>query len=223
MNIKLAPSFLTADFGRLAEQVREAEAGGADYLHLDVMDGRFVPPITFGTLVVEAIRRVTSLPLDVHLMIVEPERHIESFAKAGGDIINVHVEACTDLHGVLNEIKRLDRRAGVCLNPATPIATVEEGLPEVDRVIVMGVNPGWGGQPLIPGTTDKVRALRTMLDELGAPAEIEIDGGVKLDNALQCVQAGAGVLVVGSAVFNDEAPPGENLAAFRKLLARPGK
>jgi ribulose-phosphate 3-epimerase len=223
MNIKLAPSFLTADFGRLADQVREAEAAGADYLHLDVMDGRFVPPITFGTLIVEAVKRVTTLPLDVHLMIVEPERHVEAFAKAGGDIINVHVEACTHLHRVLSEIRRLDCRAGVCLNPATPIAAVEEVLGEVDQVMVMGVNPGWGGQALIPGTIDKVRAVRSALDERKAVADIEIDGGVKLENALECAQAGAGVLVVGSAVFNDQASPAANLAGFRKLFASPAK
>jgi ribulose-phosphate 3-epimerase len=222
-NIKLAPSFLTADFGRLAEQVREVEAAGADYLHLDVMDGRFVPPITFGTPVVEAIRRVSKLPLDVHLMIVEPERHIEAFAKAGGNIINVHVEACTHLHRVLSEIKRLDCRAGVCLNPATPVTSVEEVLGEVDQVMVMGVNPGWGGQALIPATTEKVRAVRSALDERRAAAEIEIDGGVKLDNALECAQSGAGVLVVGSAVFNDQASPAENLGGFRKLHDGPAK
>jgi ribulose-phosphate 3-epimerase len=232
-NVKLAPSFLTADFGRLAEQVREVEAAGADYLHLDVMDGRFVPPITFGTLIVEAIRRETTLPLDVHLMIVEPERHVEAFAKAsagggsapggGADIINVHVEACTHLHRVLSEIRRLNCRAGVCLNPATPVTAVEEVLGEVDQVMVMGVNPGWGGQALIAGTTDKVRAVRGALDERKAAAEVEIDGGVKNGNALECARAGAGVLVVGSAVFNDEASPAENLAGFRKLLDGPEK
>jgi len=214
--IKIAPSFLTADFTRLGEQVREVEAAGADYLHLDVMDGRFVPAITVGSLVVEAIRGIARLPLDVHLMIVEPDRHLEAFARAGGDIINVHVEAC---HRTVAAIKELGRRAGVCLNPATPILAVEEVLGDVDQVMVMGVNPGWGGQSFIPGTLDKIARLRALLGERGATAEIEVDGGVKVENAAACARAGARVLVAGSAVFNDRASPAENLRALREALA----
>ena len=217
--IKIAPSFLTADLARLGEEVRAVEAAGADYLHLDVMDGRFVPPITFGTLVVEAVRKLSRLPLDVHLMIEQPERHLEAFARAGGDILNVHAEACPHLHRVLQQIKALGRRAGVCLNPATPLSAVEEVLEDADQVIVMGVNPGWGGQAFIPSTLLKVRRLGALLDERGLTPEIEIDGGVKADNAAACAEAGARVLVAGSVVFNDRASVAENMAALRDALA----
>ncbi len=217
--MKIAPSFLTADMSRLGEEVRAAEAAGADYLHLDVMDGRFVPPITFGELVIEAVRKITRLPLDVHLMIEQPERHLEAFAEAGGDILNIHVEACPDPRPVLEAIKALDRRAGVCLNPDTPISAIEAVLGEADQIIVMGVNPGWGGQPLQPGTLPKVRSLRSLLDERGLSPDIEIDGGVKMGNAAACAEAGARVLVAGSVVFNDEASVAENMAALRQALA----
>ena len=217
-NIKIAPSFLTADLSRIAEEVRAVEEAGADYLHLDVMDGHFVPPITFGPLVVEAFRKVSRLPLDVHLMIEEPERHIEAFAEAGGDIINIHVEATPHAHRVLQQIRSLDKRAGICLNPSTPPTAIEELLADADQVMVMGVNPGWGGQALIPATLAKVRRVRAMLDERGLAAEIEVDGGVKAHNAASCAAAGARVLVAGSVVFNDKAPPGENLRELRKAL-----
>ena len=218
-SVKIAPSFLTADLGRLAEEVRAVEAAGADSLHLDVMDGRFVPPITFGTLVVEAVRAVSRLPLDVHLMIEQPERHVEAFAQAGGDILNVHVEACDHVHRVLQQIKTLGPRAGVCLNPGTPLSAIEQVLGDADQVIVMGVNPGWGGQALIPSTLPKIERLRSILDERGVTAEIEIDGGVKVGNAAACAQAGAGVLVAGSAVFNEEASVADNMQALRVTLA----
>jgi ribulose-phosphate 3-epimerase len=217
--IKIAPSFLTADLSRLGDEVRAVEAAGADYLHLDVMDGHFVPPITFGALVVESIRKVTRVPLDVHLMIERPERQLEAFAQAGSDILNVHVEACPQLQPVLAQIKALDCRAGVCLNPDTPLSAIEKVLAEADQIMVMGVNPGWGGQSLIPGTLPKVRRLRALLDERGLPADIEIDGGVKVGNAAACAQAGARILVAGSAVFNDEASVAENMAALRQALA----
>ena len=217
--IKIAPSFLTADLGRLADEVRAVEAAGVDYLHLDVMDGRFVPPITFGALVVEAVRKVTRLPLDVHLMIEQPERHLEAFTDAGAHILNVHVEACPDLPRVLQRIKELGPRAGVCVNPDTSLSEIEGALAEVDQVIVMGVNPGWGGQPFIPETLPKMRRLRTMLDERGLSPDIEIDGGVKVGNAAACAEAGARVLVAGSAVFNDQASVAENMRALREALA----
>ena len=217
--VKIAPSFLTADLGRLAEEVRAVEAAGADYLHLDVMDGRFVPPITFGTLVVEAVRAVSRLPLDVHLMVEQPERHVEAFAKAGSDILNVHVEACAHVHRVLQQIKTLGPRAGVCLNPGTPISAIEQVLADADQVIVMGVNPGWGGQAFIPSTLPKVERLRSLLDERGLAVVIEIDGGVKVGNAAVCAQAGAKVLVAGSSVFNDKASVAENMKALRQALA----
>ncbi len=215
---KIATSFLTADLARLADEVREVEQAGADELHLDVMDGHFVPPITFGALVVEAIRKVTRLPLDVHLMVERPERQLEAFAQAGAAIINVHVEACADLPRILAQIHSLGCRAGVCLNPPTPVSSVERVLDQVDQVMVMGVNPGWGGQQLIPATLPKVRELRALLDQRGLSPEIEIDGGVKIHNCWACVEAGANVLVAGSAVFNDQAPVGENMRALREAL-----
>ena len=218
-DIKIAPSFLTADAGRLADEVRAVEAAGADYLHLDVMDGRFVPPITFGTLVIAAVRKVSRLPLDVHLMIERPERHLEAFAEAGADILNVHVEACTHLHRTLQQIKGLGKRAGVSLNPATPVSAIEEVLADADQILIMGVNPGWGGQSLLPGTLPKIRRLRALLDERGFAAEIEFDGGVKAENIAACAQAGAGVLVAGSALFNDQASVGDSMRALRAALS----
>jgi ribulose-phosphate 3-epimerase len=220
--IKIAPSFLTADFARLGEEVRAAEAAGADYLHMDVMDGHFVPPLTFGSLVVAAVRRLTALPLDVHLMVERPERHLEAFAQAGATIISVHVEVCPHLHRVLQQIRDLGCRPGVCLNPATPLSAVEEVLGEVDQVMVMGVNPGWGGQAFIPSTLGKMRRLRAALDEQALPADIEVDGGVNVETAPRCVEAGARVLVAGSAVFNDRASVAENMHALRQSLVRAG-
>lgn len=219
-HIKIAPSFLTADLGRLADEVRAAEAAGADYLHLDVMDGHFVPPISFGAIVVEAIRKVTKLPLDVHLMIEHPERQLDAFAKAGADILNVHVEACPQLEPVLDQIKTLGCRAGVGLSPPTPVSAVEPVLARVDQVLVMGVNPGWGGQALIPETLPKIERLRALLGKRGLATDIEIDGGVKVSNCASCVQAGATVLVAGSVVFNDAAPVADNMRALREALAK---
>ena len=220
--VKIAPSLLTADFARLGEQLREAEAAGADYIHLDVMDGHFVPPITFGPLLVEAARRATSLPLDVHLMVERPERQLQPFAEAGASILSVHVEACPHVHRTLQQIKELGCRAGVCVNPGTPPSALEEVLGDADQIIVMGVNPGWGGQDLIPSTLGKLRRIRAMLDERGLTADIEVDGGVKVQNAASCVEAGARVLVAGSTVFNDRASVAENMRALRESLARAG-
>ncbi|HEU0072379.1 MAG TPA: ribulose-phosphate 3-epimerase [Dehalococcoidia bacterium] len=218
MPVKIAPSILTADFGRIAEQVQEAVAGGADYLHLDVMDGHFVPVITFGPALVAAIRKAVDVPLDIHLMVENPETQIEAFRDAGGDILNVHVEACTHLHRVLGEIKRLGAKAGVSLNPATPLEAIDEVLPDVDQVMVMAVNPGWGGQSFIEASLAKVTRLKAEIDRRKLHAEIEVDGGINLTTGPSCAAAGASVLVAGSFVYNDKAPVAENIAALRKAL-----
>jgi ribulose-phosphate 3-epimerase len=218
--IKLAPSILTADFGRLAGQIRAAEEGGADYIHLDVMDGHFVPPITFGPIVVEMVRKVTALPLDIHLMIEQPERQFDAFAAAGGDIINFHIEATHHADRLLRTIHAMGKRAGICLNPATPLAAIDHVLDVADQVMVMAINPGWGGQKMIPSMLDKVRALRATLDARGLGPDIEIDGGVKANNAGACAAAGASVLVCGSSVYNAEASPRENLAALRAAIGQ---
>ena len=217
-NVKIAPSILTADFGRLADEVRAAEAGGADCLHLDVMDGRFVPNITFGHTLVEALRKVTNLPFDLHLMIVEPERQIEAF-KGIADTINVHIEVSPHINRTLDTIRRLGSRAGVCINPGTPISAIEESLPDVDQVMVMTINPGWGGQQMIPRQLEKVRRIRGLLDAGGFAADIEIDGGVKAGNIAQCVAAGANVLVCGSSVYNPEKSVAESIAALRAAFS----
>jgi ribulose-phosphate 3-epimerase len=199
--IKLAPSILSADFARLGEQIDEAARAGADYIHVDVMDGHFVPNITIGAPVVASIRRATSLPLDVHLMIEHPERYISQFAEAGADIITVHVEASPHLQATIRLIKELGARAGVSLNPPTPIGTLEEFLPHVALVLVMGVNPGFGGQPFIPETLPRIESIRKILDDRGLTAELEVDGGINADNAPDIVKAGANVLVAGNSIF----------------------
>ena len=199
--IKLAPSVLAADYARLGEQVQEVAAAGADYIHVDVMDGRFVPNISVGPLVVEALRRLTDLPLDVHLMIEEPERHIEAFAQAGASILTVHPEASAHLHRLVQMVKGLGLRSGVALNPASPLALIEEVLAEVDLVLLMTVNPGWGGQAFLRSVLPKMRRLRRLLDEQGLAAELEVDGGITVETVPLVVEAGARVLVAGSAVF----------------------
>ena len=221
-SIRIVPSILSSDFSRLGEQVAAVEAAGADWIHVDVMDGRFVPPITFGSLVVAAFRRLTKLPLDVHLMVERPERQLEAFAEAGATILTVHVEVCPHLHRVLQQIRDLGCRPGVCLNPATPPSAIKEVLGEIDQVMVMAVNPGWGGQKFIPSTFDKMRRLRAMLDERGLAVDIEVDGGVSAETAPRCVEAGARVLVAGSALFNDRAPVAENMQALRRSLVSAG-
>lgn len=216
--VKLAPSILTADFGRLADQVREAEAGGADLLHLDIMDGRFVPNITFGAVLVDALRKVTQLPFDIHLMTVEPERLIEQFAGTA-DTINVHIEVSPHINRTLDAIRRLGKLAGVCLNPGTPVSAIEESLANVDQVMVMTINPGWGGQQMIPAQLEKVRRIRELLDRGGYRADIMVDGGVKADNAAVCAAAGATTLVCGSSVFNAQQSVAASIQALRQALA----
>ena len=217
--IKLAPSILSADFGRLGEQVAEATKAGADYIHIDVMDGHFVPNITIGAPVVAAIRRWTGLPLDVHLMIEAPEHQINQFADAGADIITVHVEACPHLHRVVQLIKELGVKAGVALNPGTPIDTVNEVLASLDLVLVMTVNPGSGGQAFIEGMLDKIARLRAELDKKRLTAELEVDGGINAEVAPRVVRAGARILVAGAAVFS----PGQTInEALGKIQASLG-
>ena len=198
---KIAPSILSADFARLGEEIAAIEAGGADYVHVDVMDGHFVPNITIGPLVVQAVRRVTQLPLDVHLMIANPDLYIPDFAKAGADIIVVHAEATHHLHRTVQLIKSLGKRAGVSLNPATPLNVLDYVLEELDLVLLMTVNPGFGGQSFIDACLPKIQALRGIMDRRGIEAELEVDGGVKTDNIARIAHAGADVFVAGSAVF----------------------
>jgi ribulose-phosphate 3-epimerase len=202
--IKISPSILSADFSRLGEDVQAVDRAGADYIHIDVMDGHFVPNITIGPLVVEALRKVTAKPLDVHLMIENPDLYIADFARAGADIITVHQEAVPHLHRTVQLIKSLSKKAGVSLNPATPVETLDIILDELDLVLIMSVNPGFGGQSFIPSALDKIRALRQRITERGLSTELEVDGGVKIDNIREVVAAGADVLVAGSAVFNTE-------------------
>jgi ribulose-phosphate 3-epimerase len=212
----IAPSILSADFGRLAEEVRAVEAAGADWIHVDVMDGRFVPNITIGPVVVEAVRRATSLPLDVHLMIEEPERYVDDFARAGADILTVHVEACRHLHRVIQQIRAAGKRPSVVLNPATPLVTVEHVLGDVAMVLLMSVNPGFGGQAFIPSVVPKIRALRRMLDERGlGGVDIEVDGGIKVENVDVVASAGANVIVSGSGIFSPGASYRDRITAMR--------
>lgn len=206
MSVRIAPSILAADFTRLGVQIAAAEAGGADQIHVDVMDGRFVPDITMGPLIVEAVRRSTRLPIDVHLMIVEPEKHIRDFADAGANNISVQIEVCPHLHRVVQQIHEAGAQASVVLNPHTPAVLLKEILPFVDMVLVMTVNPGYGGQVFIPEMLAKIREIRTMIDTLDRPVDIQVDGGIDEETAPQVVVHGANVLVAGTAIFH--APEG---------------
>jgi len=201
MDYYIAPSLLSADFGRLAEEIRAVEKAGADLLHVDVMDGRFVPNITIGPPVVAAIRKAASLPLDVHLMIVEPERYLEAFAAAGADVITVHAEATPHLQRAVARIRELGKKPGVALNPGTSVSAVEWVLTDVDMVLLMTVNPGFGGQAYLPSMTGKIELLRSQLLRSGLAVDIEVDGGIKEDNVAKVVKAGANVIVSGSGIF----------------------
>ncbi|MCJ7515208.1 MAG: ribulose-phosphate 3-epimerase [Dehalococcoidia bacterium] len=220
--IKLAPSILSADFSRLGEQVVEVVKAGADYIHVDVMDGHFVPNITIGAPVVASLRSRTDLPLDVHLMIEQPEAHISQFAEAGASIITVHVEAATHLHRLVESIKDLGVRVGVSLNPATPLSSLDEVLPLLDLVLVMTVNTGFGGQTFIDSMMDKIVRLRRILDERQAPAELEVDGGITALIAPKVAKAGAEVLVAGAAIFSSKLGAAKALQEMRRALGLTG-
>jgi ribulose-phosphate 3-epimerase len=214
----IVPSILSADFARLGEQVREAEAGGADRIQIDVMDGRFVPNITVGPLVIEAVRRSTSLPLEAHLMIVEPERYVEDVSKAGADIIIVHQEVSPHLHRTVQQIKQLGKGAGVAINPATPPSLLSEILPDLDLVLAMTVNPGFGGQDFIPGVLSKLRTLRAMIESTRPGCDLEVDGGIHAETAPLVVAAGANVLVAGSAVYSDHESVAQAIQRLRESI-----
>jgi ribulose-phosphate 3-epimerase len=214
---KIAPSILSANFLKLGEEIKSAEDAGADMLHIDIMDGHFVPNITIGPSIVESIRRITSLPLDVHLMIEEPDKYLRDFIKAGADYLTVHYEASIHLHRTVQWIKESGTKAGVSLNPATPIWNLEHILFDIDLALLMSVNPGFGGQEFIPQTLDKIRTLKRFLNERGLSTLIEVDGGIKLDNAMEIISAGADILVMGSAFFNSK-DYGTTIKQFRELI-----
>ena len=216
---KISPSILSADFASLGMGVKQVEEGGADWIHIDVMDGHFVPNITIGPMVVKALRKVTELPLDVHLMIEKPERYIEEFADAGSDYLTVQAEACVHLHRVLESIRQAGMKAGVALNPHTPLCSIEEVLGDLDLILIMSVNPGFGGQKFIPSSLDKLRRLQKILTEKNIThIDVQVDGGVKMDNAREISEAGAEVLVAGSAIFNTP-DPAQAVRDMKKILA----
>jgi len=215
--VKLSPSILSADFSKLLEDIKVVEKAGVEYLHIDIMDGHFVPNISFGPMVMKALKGKTDIPFDVHLMIENPDFYLKDFVDQGAAIITVHAEACVHLHRTLQSIKELGVKSGVVLNPATPLSAIEEVLGDVDMVLLMSVNPGFGGQSFIEATIDKLQRLKAMRDSRGLNFEIEVDGGVKLDNCKRIAEAGADVLVAGSAIFGAENVE-EAVANFRKVL-----
>ena len=214
--VRIAPSLLSVDFGRLAEQLTMIEAGGADWLHVDVMDGVFVPNLTFGAKIIETCKRLTKLPLDVHLMVVEPEKYFDSFAKAGASVLTIHQEAAPHLHRQVSRIKELGCAAGVVINPATPVESLREIAAELDLVLIMSVNPGYGGQSFIPGSVDKIRRTRALLKATGSKAALEVDGGVARETIKACWEAGADTFVAGHAIFSAKDPQAE-INALRAL------
>jgi ribulose-phosphate 3-epimerase len=220
--IKIAPSLLSADFGAIAERIATVERAGADYLHVDVMDGRFVPNITWGPKIVADLRRVSRLPFDAHLMIVEPERHIDAFREAGADLITVHVEACIHLQRTLAHIRSLGAKVGAALNPSTPVAALQDVIGDLDLILVMSVNPGFAGQSFLPITLKKLREARALIDAENPGCELEVDGGIGRENIAGVVAAGATVIVMGSSIFG-AADPASELRALRELAEKPAR
>jgi len=220
MTIRIVPSILSADFAKLGDEIAMCEAGGADWIHIDVMDGCFVPNLTYGAKVIDTVRRCTSLPLDVHLMVVEPEKYFDDFARAGASGLTLHAEATPHLHRQLTRIRELGCRAGVALNPATPLNAVCEVIPEIDLLLIMTVNPGFGGQEFIPYSVDKIRRARLMLDEAGSEAALEVDGGISRETITEVWSAGADTFVAGNAIFSARDPKGE-IAAMRASCGVP--
>ena len=217
--MKIAPSILSCDFSRLADEIRAVESGGADWIHVDVMDGHFVPNITIGPVITAGARRATDLPLDVHLMIEQPDRYLEEFVNAGASWLTVHAEACTHLHGTAHRIRQLGARAGVAINPATPLAAVTEVISHIDLLLVMSVNPGFGGQSYIATSTDKVRRARALLADMGSSSELEVDGGVDVGNVAELQAAGACVVVAGSAVYGHPDGAASGVRSLRGALS----
>jgi len=218
--MKIAPSILSCDFSRLADEIQTVESGGADWIHVDVMDGHFVPNITIGPIITAGARKATDLPLDVHLMIEQPDRYLEAFVDAGADWLTVHAEACTHLHRTVQRIRELGARAGVAINPATPLASLTDVVPYIDLLLVMSVNPGFGGQSYISASTAKVGDARTLLDEMGSTAELEVDGGVDAGNVGELQAAGASVVVAGSAVYGHVDGAAAGVRLIRDALGR---
>ncbi len=216
--IKISPSILSADFSRLADQICEVEEAGVDCIHVDVMDGHFVPNITIGPMIVKALRGLTKLPLDVHLMIENPENYVKEFCNAGSDIITIHQEACTHINKTIQEIHDLGLKAGISINPSTPVNTLDEVLNDVDLVLVMSVNPGFGGQSYIPSCTKKIEKLRGIMDLCGSLADLQVDGGINVDTVGEIVDAGANAFVAGSAIFNNLTNVSENVKILREKI-----
>jgi ribulose-phosphate 3-epimerase len=217
--VKLAPSILSADFSHLGEQIVQVSEGGADYIHIDIMDGHFVPNLTIGPAVVKSIRKYTTVPFDIHLMIHEPTLFIPQFVDAGADILTVHVEACQHLHRAIQTIKNTGIRAGISLNPATPLNFIDDIISQVDLILIMSVNPGFGGQSFIPESLNKIRHLRDMIDRKSLSIEIEVDGGITLKNAAAVADAGCNVLAIGTSIFKTSEGIKHSIQSFRQLLA----